>query len=227
MPATDLKIVLVHPEQPRNVGAAVRAAANFGISGIVVVRDSAYSSEELKDITVSSAGATNLVKIATHRDLPDALADSHFVVGTSGRTRGTEIPRASQLHTLVPPTAGSIAVLFGRESQGLSAAEMGYCHALVSLPVSADFPSLNLSHAVAILLYDWTIHAPRASEEKQSAPGPTAPQDLQERWLQQLPETTEPIQAQLRRLLNRADPTHEDMALLFNLTKKLRRKKNQ
>ena len=221
-------IILVEPEQPRNVGSVLRCAANFGLTEIRVVRAQPFSPDDTNEIAIASAGAHSLVSIQHHATLDNALGQCDFIIGTSGRTRSGNTPTATRLVQLPLGTAASVAIVFGRESQGLTSHEIRHCHALLHLPVSPQFPSLNLSHAVALTLFDWfhctrqdtSLPHPANSTHPASA---TAPRDLQERWLADLPPQRPEATAQLRRLLQRAQPTAEDMALLFNLVRQLRR----
>jgi TrmH family RNA methyltransferase len=218
-----LNIVLLEPEQPRNIGAVVRVAANFGLHAVKVVRPKDFTAEEDREIRVASSGAASLVTLRVS-SLDEALEGSQIVLGTSGRRRSAGIPTVSAVAEFPGASENQdVAVMFGRESKGLTTAELNLCHGLIRLPVSEDFPSLNLAQAVGIIVYGWKL----ANQDKMiqhPTPAVRASKVLQERWLAQIGVPSK-AEAQLRRLLARAAPSDEDMALLFNLLKSVNRKK--
>ncbi len=237
MPAYEtIRVVLVQPEQPRNVGAVMRVAANFGLRAVYVVRDAAFSVDELREVRIASAGAADLVELKTFATVKQTLLGTRKVIGTSGRRRNTTLPVSHDVRNFLPQrepatqmgviTRSSCAVLFGRESQGLNTEELSLCHGILSLPVSASFPSMNLSHAVAVVLCQ-ALWCKGESEEEAPGTDPAgddyAPRELQEKWLQQISTTAgatpQVDMQQLRYLLHRANPTKDEMSLLFNLLK--------
>ena len=83
--------------------------------------------------------------------LDEAIRDSSLIIGASARSRSFSLP------TLTPWDAAQlvidtlqtdhrqISLLFGRESKGLSNAELSYCTHQVFIPSDPDCPSLNLA----------------------------------------------------------------------------------
>ncbi len=220
----NLRLILVEPEQPRNIGAAVRVAANFGVPSVTVVQLQELTDEELIDIRIASSGAVDHVDVLVVPTLPQALEGADSTLATSGRRRESDIPLVASVAEYLAidetPAGTTLAVVFGRESTGLTAKEIDLCHALLRLPVTEEFPSMNLSHAITLVVYQ-ALFGPRIGE---TPPPPSdnetlAPSDLQERWLAELAEKVEHKEAQMRRLIHRAKPTPEDMAMLFNLLK--------
>jgi len=147
-----------------------------------------------------------------------------YVIGTSGRQRTGSLPLISKVPEIATGANDTItAFLFGRESTGLTNEELLQCDAQLMLPVNPRFPSMNLAHAVAVVL--WEARQIRPSATQAPVPSPASPpanRDLQEQWLQQL--SLDPAaRSQLRQLLHRAHPSTDDMSLLFNLLKKERK----
>ncbi len=150
-----IRIVLVEPQVPGNVGAAARAMKNMGLSRLVLVnpwfrnhpqaRYMAHGSEDILD----GARVTDT--------LAEAVSDSILVAGTSRRKRrGTpmEHPAAAVRDILSAASGGPVSILFGREDKGLSNDELKACQLLVSIPSSQKQPSLNLSQAVMVMAYE-------------------------------------------------------------------------
>ena len=150
-------IVLNRPKFPGNVGSAARCAMNMGIKKIIVVGNPDLEREEMK--TMSTHVAAHIVDGIRYFDnLDEALAEFHYVVGTSarlGKARGPVVsPREMAQHLSEIVQENEIAILFGPEDAGLSNDELRFCHLVVKIPTSAQFKSINLSHAVMILCYE-------------------------------------------------------------------------
>ncbi len=153
----NISIVLYKPRHAGNVGSIARVAKNMGIGNIVVIGTSDFEREDM--VTRSTHLAADYVdNIKYCDDIAEALAGFNFIVGTTarlGKARGPFIsPRAaaSQVAQLAPKN--KIALLFGPEDKGLSNDELRYCQAVVHIPTSREFTSLNLSHAAMILCYE-------------------------------------------------------------------------
>lgn len=165
-----VRIVLVEPQVPGNVGAAARAIKNMGLSRLVLVNpwfrghpQSRYMAHASEDV---------LENAEVYDTLREAVAGSVFVVGTSQRKRTATPflnPKKAVPLILENSVSGPVSVLFGREDRGLLNDEIKLCHALVSIPSSMAQPSLNLSQAVMVMAYEIysTLH-----------PGVSSPFDL-------------------------------------------------
>lgn len=157
-PVTDCRIVLVRPRNPLNIGAVARALGNFGLKDLVVVRPYPPVWRE----AVSAVGAEQLLKAArVTRTLDEAVSDCATVLGTTTlRDRRVERPlvRLNELHPYLQSrgTPGRTALVFGPEKTGLAGRHLERCHAWVTVPTSADCPSMNLGQAVAVCVYEWS-----------------------------------------------------------------------
>jgi tRNA/rRNA methyltransferase len=158
MDLSNLEIVLVRPETPRNVGSVARAGRNFGVERICVV--GAPSILEDGSAHATAHGARDILdKIRFCEDLEAALAPHVFAVGTANRVRKGKLPPLELPHEVVPEIAaasrgGSCALVFGPESRGLTDVELGRCTRLLRIPTQVDQPSLNLSQAVLLALQE-------------------------------------------------------------------------
>jgi tRNA/rRNA methyltransferase len=153
--ATDVRIVLVRPRDPRNVGAACRAMKCMGLSSLTIVQDGLLDPRQARVLAHNAEEVLDNALIV--QDLPEAIADTVLVAGTTrrrGKSRKYFSLFPEQLGeriALVPQ--GTVAVLFGNEETGLTDEELDFCHLAVTIPASPRLPSLNLSHAVQVICY--------------------------------------------------------------------------
>lgn len=155
-----LRVVLVRPRNPLNIGAAARAMANFGFEDLVVVDP--Y--EPIWRETVSAVGAEDLVLNARAvKTLREAVGDCQLVLGTTAvreRQMKRTVVRLPDLKNYLRKQAGGkrlkIAVLFGPEKTGLGKQDLEHCSAALTIPTSPKQPSMNLSHAVALCCYEFS-----------------------------------------------------------------------
>ena len=179
-PAPEIVVVLVEPAGPLNVGSVARLCANFAMAQLRLVAPRCNPlGEEARRMAVH--GQAQLEQAATYPDLASAIADCRRVVATSGRLEREELPLegpGSALSWLIEPEAdpgvpigpggfsgpgginapgrsnAPVALVFGREDRGLSNDELLQAGKILRLESSADYASLNLSHAVAICLHE-------------------------------------------------------------------------
>ena len=151
----EVRVVLVGTTHPGNMGSAARALKTMGLSQLAFVAPREFPAAEA---TALAAGADDLLAAAKVYDaLEPALQDCVWVIGTSARMRGHSVPvmspEAAAAHLLMHAGAGPVALVFGRESSGLSNDELDRCNATVQIPTAADFRSLNLAAAVQVMAY--------------------------------------------------------------------------
>jgi len=134
-----IAIVLHRPQIPENIGAVARAAANMGISRLILV--SPKNCDLTRILKVATLSVADLVEnMELFSDLRTALQSFNYVVGTTARTGGhrrqLETPR-EMASELVPICHNNrVALLFGPEDRGLTNAQLRYCHSLVTIPTS-------------------------------------------------------------------------------------------
>jgi tRNA/rRNA methyltransferase len=157
----NITIVLMAPKYPENIGAAARCALNMGISRLAVVSVTAPDREKM--LKMATHKAAHLIdNLNCFTNLAEALAPFSHVVGTTarqGRKRRIENSPRHMLDIVLPLLEkNQIALLFGPEDKGLTNEDLKYCQTKVTIP-TADFSSLNLAQAVAILCYEiyWGI----------------------------------------------------------------------
>jgi tRNA (cytidine32/uridine32-2'-O)-methyltransferase len=128
----------------------------MGLTRLCLVAASRFPSAEA---TAMAAGADDVLYHAgVHASLPEALAGSGLVVGTSARRRGIAWPeagpRAAAAQVLDAARHGEVALVFGPEHSGLANTELECCQLMVRIPTAPDFSSLNLAAAVQIMAYE-------------------------------------------------------------------------
>lgn len=153
----NISIVLYKPKYAGNIGSVARAAKNMGISNIIVVGKADYDREEMQQRSTHLA-ADVLDSIQYFESIGEALGSFNYIVGTTarlGKARGPFIaPRTVARDIADISQKNKVALLFGPEDTGLANEELRLCHAVVTIPTSREFTSLNLSHAVMILCYE-------------------------------------------------------------------------
>lgn len=157
-PPERVRVVLVRPQVAGNIGAVARAMENFAAGQLVLVepKPNPTAREALERSTHGEHRLRSARAVAT---LAEALDGVVFAIGTS-RRRGPVHQRedytARDLPRLITAKAagGEVALLFGAEDNGLSREELLACDAIVQITAWDGYPTLNLSHAVAICLYE-------------------------------------------------------------------------
>jgi tRNA/rRNA methyltransferase len=152
----DVKIVLVRPRDPRNVGAACRAMKCMGLTHLAIVADTLLDPRQAR--TLAHNAEDVLDGALFHTDLREAIGDAVLVAGTTrrrGRSRKYFSIFPEQLaQRVVAISEGTVAVLFGNEETGLTDDELSLCNLAVTIPASPQLASLNLSHAVQVVCYE-------------------------------------------------------------------------
>src|SRR6185437_14342902 len=172
-------VVLVESQLGENIGAAARAMANFGLSRLRLVKPlQGWPNERAK---VMAAGADRILDgVELYGTLSEAIADCSFVVATTARIHDQAKPVVSAERAaaeMAPRIAGgeTVALVFGRERNGLENHEVGLADRILTLPVNPAFASLNLAQAVVIVAYEWfkltQVDLPFTAPEK-SPPAP-------------------------------------------------------
>ena len=153
-----LTVVLVEPAGKINIGSVARLCENFCVNELRLVSPRCdYLDQEAKKMAVR--GVKILEEAKVYKDLNSALSDCSRIIATCGRKDHGEIPLNSNKEALSwaieSKREETIALVFGREDRGLSNEELLKANKVISLNTSKNYPSLNLSHAVAIILHEF------------------------------------------------------------------------
>ncbi|MCJ2015409.1 RNA methyltransferase [Methylobacterium sp. J-076] len=163
-PGTAPAVILVEPQLAENIGMTARAMANFGLSELRLVNPK--NGWPKKGVREAASGATHVLDRAqVFSSVEEAIADLHFVLATTARERG-QMKRVYAPEDAMAELSGragqACGVMFGRERVGLTNDEVSLADAIVTFPVSPDFPSLNLAQAVLLVGYEWRRASGRA-----------------------------------------------------------------
>jgi len=227
-------VVLVEPQLGENIGATARAMANFGLSRLRLVAPRQRWPNERAQ--VMAAGADRILDAAVLFDsVEGALADCSFVVAATARAHDQAKPVVSAPEAaaqMAPRVAvgETVALMFGRERNGLENNEIALADRILTLPVNPGFASLNLAQAVVIVAYEWFKLAtggqlPFRMPEK-SAPAPKeqlfAFFESLERELEKVeffrpPDKRDTMQINLRNIFTRMQATQQDIQTLHGV----------
>lgn len=159
--AKRIRVVLVNTQHSGNIGAAARAMKTMGLRRLVLVDPVAFPSHEASYRAVHAQDL--LIAATVVPTLADAVADCTFILGTSVRERRLALPLldAREAAGLAMQAAGQeeVAIVFGRETSGLSDAELLLCNRQLCIPTDPDYRSLNLAMAVQIVAYELRMAA--------------------------------------------------------------------
>lgn len=152
----NVRIVLVQPTHPGNIGAVARAMKNSGLTDLTLVSPLVFPHP---DASARAAGAEDILeRTVVVTTLEVALADCRIAVGASARRRTIPLPPLAPgegaQRLLEEAQRGPVALVFGRERTGLTNAELDRCQYLVTIPADPRFSSLNLAGAVQVLGYE-------------------------------------------------------------------------
>mgnify|MGYP003385453861 CR=1 FL=1 len=148
-----------------NIGAAARALKTMNFSQLALVNPKNYNVEDAKislsdeAVARASSAADVLEDAQIYSSIEDAIADCQFVVGASARNRSMPWPLKDARNTCINLASlvksdQKIAILFGRESSGLTNEELSLCNAHVQIPANEDYSSLNIASAMQVIAYE-------------------------------------------------------------------------
>ncbi len=222
-----IEIVLSHPQIPENTGFVARSMKAFGFRELTLVAPEFEWGPQSPAYKTASGAAAILDGARVCESVEEAVAACHHVVGFSRRTHDFDRPRfelVSWAETV--DSSRRTALVFGAEDFGLFNAEKQLCHSLVTIPMQEETLSLNLAHAVTVVLYELTRTQQPASPN--TGPVPASHADVQravERLTSILSETNffkagrrdrqiETIRNLVQRLSLTSDEYHTVMGLL-------------
>jgi tRNA (cytidine32/uridine32-2'-O)-methyltransferase len=215
----NIRIVLVNPSHPGNIGSVARAMKNMGLTRLFLVAPRAYPHATAVERAASATDILDAAVVVPTLDV--AIGDCQFVVGTSARERRIPWPLLDARHCAQRIAFASareqVAVLFGREDRGLTNDELQACNLHLNIPTAQVYSSLNLAMAVQIVAYELRMQLESAGpldSECEHWDAPFATRDNMERFYEHLEETLIDIEfldpraprqlmSRLRRLYNR------------------------
>jgi tRNA/rRNA methyltransferase len=169
LPLSRIRIVLVDPSHPGNIGAAARAMKTMGLERLVLVRPKAFPHPEAGALASGAVDVLDDARVCATLD--EALAGTALSVAMSARPRDLSHPlrdaRAAAAEIVQVAAGADVAVVFGNETAGLANEDVLKCSRLASIPADPEYSSLNLAQAVQVMVY----------EVRMAAVGWTAPRE--------------------------------------------------
>lgn len=239
-----IRIVLVEPSHPGNIGAAARAMMNMSLDSLVLVRPRQFPHAEA---TARASGAEALLASArVAESVREAVADCGFVAATTSRGRDQNFrvldAREAARRLVAESRRAPAAVLFGAERTGLTNEDLEQSHALVRIPADPAYASLNLAMAVQIIAYELFLARSESTGEGVSRIEPARVTPLatppeMERLYAHLAEVMEEVgfrdrtqsgtnlMARIRRFLQRAELDENEANILRGLLTAVQRRR--
>jgi TrmH family RNA methyltransferase len=222
-----IRIVLVEPSHPGNIGAVARAMKNMALRELVLVRPKLFPHAEA---TARASGADDLLAHARVVDtLSEALAGCGFVAATTARDRDQNFRvldvRDAAERIVAEGRSSAAAVLFGAERTGLTNEALETAHTLIRIPANIEYLSLNLAMAVQLVAYELFRAAanPRVPDLRTA---PLATPEEMERLYTHLSQVMDEVDfrdrtqsgthliARIRRIFQRAELDQNEMNIL-------------
>jgi TrmH family RNA methyltransferase len=226
-----VRLVLVRPETPANVGACARVVRNAGLEGLDLVEPGDWRTV---DCWRTAWGAHEVLETArVFADLDQAVAESTWAAGLTGRRDSAgaclDVREAAEAIAALS-SDDRVALVLGPETTGLSKHELARCGRCASIPSHPSQPSLNLSHAAAVAAYE----VYRARRRADPAPRRAAHQEKARmlellraglRSIEALPaRNTDGYFREWEALFLRADLTPKEVRLLEHMARKMARR---
>lgn len=220
----NIRLVVVGPEGRINMGFILRLARNFGINDVCVVSPQFdLSDSEVKEF--AARGAELLSSVVVKSSIEECLSDVRLsVCTTSIADLESDVLRQSvppYLLGYVLPKTGKVALVFGRESVGLRREELDKCDLVSTLDTGTDYNVLNLSHAIAIYMYEVLRASVKESYEANECDEnvlKALKRELEE--LSLILDDEKGIRA-FKNILFRANPRNPECGALYRVLKKI------
>jgi tRNA/rRNA methyltransferase len=173
-----VKILLIKPRNPDNIGAAARAMANFGLEDLRVTAPHIPVWRESVEALRAAVGAGHIINAARVFDsIHEAAADCRTLLGTSSLHRQNPERDVISLPDIREYLAGRedpVGILFGSEKTGLTKDDLSHCHAILNIPTGEIQPSMNLGQSVALVCYELAAARKAPRRQRPVAPSPCA-----------------------------------------------------
>lgn len=168
-----LTVILVEPQGPINIGSACRAMKNFGFTRLRLVNPTPdYMNLQAKKMALTAFHILESAKIFD--TLKDALSDIQTAFGTTRRfgkyRKDFFTPEGAAKKMADPGSGDRMALVMGREDTGLETKDLDLCRHFITIPTHDDYPSMNLSHSLAVLLYEAALVSDTGNKFSDPAP---------------------------------------------------------
>jgi tRNA (cytidine32/uridine32-2'-O)-methyltransferase len=232
-----VRVVLIDPSHPGNIGSVARAMKNMALSDLVLVRPRSFPHPES---TALAAGADDILAAArVVESVAQAVADCAFIAGTTSRPRSYywefTTPRdvAGRIVALAPENRA--ALLFGSERYGLATEDLNLCNVLVRIPANPEYCSLNLAMSVQLAAYEIFMarEQPQSHTQLEMALAPSGDVEHFYAHLHEVlnevdfEDRTGHLMERLRRLFNRAQLDRNELNILRGILSAVQGRRGQ
>lgn len=227
----DIRIVLVSPLYGGNIGSVCRGMANMGLSDLAIADARPVDEGEAR---MMACHATEILANRTeYATMAEAVSDCGLVMGATARLglyrQHAKTPRGWAPHALKTAAAGNkVALVFGREDNGLTNEELALCTQIIQIPTTAEFSSLNLAQAVLICCYELfvALDVYEPPVEKSEEASSESRERMFEIWRETLMEIgfmkddkADHMMLGLRRILSRGQLTEDDVKIMMGIAR--------
>lgn len=231
----NIGIILDRTRHAANIGAVCRVLKNLGYKNLHLVNPTKFG--HLSAVRMLR-GSEDLLESATvHSSLADAVSTYHYTFATSRRMKQEE---AVDIQTGAREIAelsreNRVALIFGSEKFGLSHSDIAKADRIVKLPSEPEFPSVNLSQAVTMLILTVKMelykNSPDYEKHVLKPEIKHLPKGERERFYEAMASLsrevgfdTSSVLEKIRRVFDRANMTKREQNLFLGLIKELRKK---
>jgi tRNA (cytidine32/uridine32-2'-O)-methyltransferase len=232
-----VRIVLIDPSHPGNIGSVARAMKNMALSDLVLVRPRSFPHAEAIAL---AAGADDILANARIVDtVAEAIAECGFIAGTTSRPRSYywefATPRDVAGRIVALPPDNRTALLFGSERYGLGTEDLNFCNVLVRIPANPEYCSLNLAMSVQLVAYEIFMarEQPRSQTQLEMALAPSGDVEHFYAHLHEVlndidfEDRTGHLMERLRRLFNRAQLDRNELNILRGILSAVQGRRGQ
>ncbi|MHA1109948.1 MAG: RNA methyltransferase [Promethearchaeota archaeon] len=238
----EISVILVEPQGPINVGMTCRVMKNFGFLNLILFNPRCEIGSDARKFSMHGLDILKNARVILPKEnnyyssLVELFKEYTYVIGTSGKkTRFNNVKRIIYYvdeidFSQIESPEAKVALVFGREDTGLSNEEIGLCDFILKIPVDDAYPTLNLSHAVAITLFSVfkkirDVHKGNIIASSQSDRDPLyATLERTMDSLEYTPEAKERVVRSLKNILGRSFSSLKEINLLISLFSSINKK---
>jgi tRNA/rRNA methyltransferase len=226
----NIRVVLVSPIYEGNVGSACRAMANMGLSDLALVAPRPLDAGEARRMACHAADV--LERRREFADLAAAVSDCALVMGATAREglyrQHARTPREWAPRALEAARDGKVALVFGREDNGLTNEELALCTQIIRIPSAGEYRSLNVAQAVMVCAYELFVAAGiyEPPGEKSAEASSALRERMFEMWRATLlrigfmkDDKAEHMMQGVRRVLSRGALTEDDVRIMMGIAR--------
>ena len=232
-----VRVVLIDPSHPGNIGSVARAMKNMALSDLVLVRPRSFPHAE--SIALAAGADDILANARIMESVEQAVADCAFIAGTTSRPRSYywefTTPRDVAGRIVALAQENRAALLFGSERYGLATEDLNLCNVLVRIPANPEYCSLNLAMSVQLAAYEIFVarEQPQSHTQLEMALAPSGDVEHFYAHLHEVlneidfEDRTGHLMERLRRLFNRAQLDRNELNILRGILSAVQGRRGQ